>query len=65
MVQHLTNMPNARSHPSVVNFHCIGQRSAESNSPAHEGGDDDAPGCAAAVGVGLLAALLAAAAEPE
>lgn len=38
---------------------------AESNSPAHEGGNDDTPGRAAAVGVGLLAALLAAAAKPE
>lgn len=37
----------------------------ESNSPAHEGGNDDTPGRAAAVGIGLLAALLAAAAKPE
>lgn len=38
---------------------------AKSNSPAHKGGNDDTPGRAAAVSVGLLAALLAAAAEPE
>lgn len=37
----------------------------ERDSPAHEGGNDDTPGRAAAVGVGLLTALFAAAAEPE
>lgn len=35
------------------------------DSPADERGDDDTPGGAAAVGVGLLLALLPPAAQPE
>lgn len=38
---------------------------AKSNLPAHQGGNDDAPGRAAAVGIGLFAAFLATATEPE
>lgn len=35
------------------------------HSPAHQGGDDHAPGCAAAVGVQVLLALAPPAAQPE
>lgn len=37
----------------------------QSDSPADKSGDDDAPGGAAAVGVGCLLALFASAAEPD
>lgn len=33
------------------------------HSPAHKGGNDDAPGCAAAVGVGLIGVFTPPAAE--
>lgn len=62
----LTKTLDARDHPIIVNLNSVGEESnAERNSPAHQGGNDDAPGCAAAVGVGLFTALLATATEPE